>query len=471
VADDLVVRTRVAVTKRNLERINHLTETIKRREKGVAEFLDHPTKLAEAMTPLYARASQLRTTTEELADRDPGQELIDDAFLEQVRSLSGEIEQIKDLVRAAKRESEGLRQQLFESLTARKDVRTFLLERAAELSRTLTPENYWQNHESCEGLFYEYVDLLRGIALRSARFGDKDLTIGELFVIADELPSVWAPLEGWTWQSLAVPSRIEENRSTDAMVLRVGFPEWTFWALPLLQREFGHVYLVRKNRITGESQEPLDASLIADALATLVTGPAYACAMLLLRLHPEQVQADEPTVGLRAAAIIGTLRSVAEGQANLQPLLTLADRLEREWRAGIEAAGGSIAADEAAVESVTWKAALNTARSLVLGPVNGGQRPLPVWASSWGTVNDWANKLTGEEGSMDVAKHDDETGGRVSLLLMLNAAWLARVRPQPGADAPPEQLDGIADRAVRTMLDHIRPPGVRAGTRRTANVR
>src|SRR5262249_49947527 len=201
--------------------------------------------------------------------------------------------------------------------------------------------------------FSAYVDLLLGIALRSARFGDEDVSIGELFLIADGLPSAWPRVDGWAWQSLAVPSWIDQTHSTEAMVLRVGFPEWTIWALPLLQHEFAHIFANRpgNDKLRGAK---VDAVALADALAVLAAGPAYAFATLLLRLDPATVRPGRPETKLRAATIIGALRTIAT-DADLGQVVALADRLEREWLLAVEEAGGSTAAQQDAFDPKVWK--------------------------------------------------------------------------------------------------------------------
>ncbi len=460
--EDLVLTTRLAVTKTNLTLINALTTTIRRREDGIDDFLGAPAQHLQSLAKLNEKVFKLKNQAFE----------DEEVFLKDLKLLEEDVDNLAMELRKRNRQADALRTLLFEPLNERNDVTDFLLTAAKGLESQLTPENYWKKQTECEKLFREYVDLLRGIALRSARFGDKHATIGQLFSIADALPDVWGRVNGWGWHSLVVPSRIEEHGSTDSLVLRVGFPEWTVWALPVLQHEMAHVYRARKDLNRGD--KPPDASLVADALATLVTRPAYACATLLLRLNPSAVLDPDSEAGLRAATILGTLSECSEEG---DPVHVLAARLRREWLAAVENAGGEPDAQTAAFASSKWSDALRTAREDVELAERGGLPKAPVWHEKWPTVSLLASVLS-EGGDVKVppayageSEMGDAQKRSMSLLLMLNAVWLARVGPKPERDAAPGDIAGIAERAVRAMLDHLEgPPPRRRGSGPT-NVR
>jgi hypothetical protein len=440
----LVLDTRLSVTKRNLERIQGLTNTIRRREGGVAEMLSLPADFQKKTRLLLNKMGPLSARAIDINDPD---------LVEAIAEVEKMVRDLwADLGRRAK-EADRLREELFEPLGDRQDVKDFLVGAAGDLSRTLTRQNYWKEREKCDTLFSEYVDLLHGIALRSARFGE-ERSIGELFVIADSLPSVWGRIAGWSWQSVAVPSWLDQRTSTEAMVLRVGFPEWTVWALPLLQHEFAHIFLKRKQLADVD-----DAVALADALAVLVAGPAYACATLLLRLNPSAVSERSPEVGLRAATIVRTLKTVAEEAKDptLAPVVQLSKRLEDEWLTAVEDSRGSVEAQKAALDSPAWRAALDVAQSH--RPSSGGSRK-PLWAEKWGTISLWAGQLAaGTTSGIDLAAEDGPDRERhLSLTLMLNAAWLARIRPDPDLVDVPVDVDEVGNRAVALMLDYLRAP-------------
>jgi hypothetical protein len=103
----------------------------------------------------------------------------------------------------------------------------------------------WRRYEdevlkTTKPLFEEYVDLLGGLALRALGF---DLGVAQsadtlLIILEDrmELPN----------SSVAVPAHTQALRMTVARIIRLGFPGWTMWDLPLAAHEFGHVVADRE---------------------------------------------------------------------------------------------------------------------------------------------------------------------------------------------------------------------------------
>jgi hypothetical protein len=87
-------------------------------------------------------------------------------------------------------------------------------------------------------------------------------------------------------------------------------------------------------------------------------------------------------------------------------------------------------------------------------------------------VSTWAQNLAdGSTKAIDMTAADAANRERrLSLTLMLNAAWLARVRPDPAHDAAAEDVEEIGKRAVERMLQHIRPRKEREDSRDSPNV-
>jgi hypothetical protein len=445
--DNLVLKTRVAVAHRNLQRVIELSSTIERRLAGLGEFLDLPDKLRSDLKAAWDMSHNL----ESLAEDGPPQ------LFDQVQLLSQRLYTIRrDLTRKCD-EAERLRNEL-DQLSKRKDVDENLLESAKQIE-PLTVNNYFQKKKRIDAVFSEYVDLLRGVALRSAGFGDNDAQLGDLFLIADQLPSLWGRVNGWEWQSLAVPSRQDGSGSSEAMVLRVGFPEWTVWALPFVQHGFGHVFAKRRQVAGPGPDDAINAAALADALATVATGPAYACAALLLRLDPAEVTGPtEATV--RSATILVTLKRIAEADPD-GPVAILTDRLCSEWREAVTAASGDVDAFDSAMAAPLSADLADRARRALLGPPVGDPAQ-PLWLRRWGTITTWAGHL--QEGQHEQIHLADPaiTGGdrRMTLIFMLDAAWLARVGTEASQDAPsPDAEDAIAKGAIEKMLEVVRPHG------------
>lgn len=429
---DLLLNTRVSVTKRNLERVEHLPEVLGTRDDRVEKFLALPEQLQASVKDLSREVLKLKNL--ELENELP-QEVLDS-----LGALEDGLTDVRRQLSAMTREAGQLRAEN-SALAGRRDLDVFLRNAAEELKRTVTADNYWAQRERCERVFNEYVDLLRGVALRSMSID----RINDLFVLADALPELWGPLGDWTWQSLAVPSLMERNESTLASVLRIGFPEWTMWALPLLQHEFGHV-VIGKHKADLTVAGPADAAILADALAVLVTGPAYACAALLLRLDPAHVE-EASLDTLRSAEILAALERCAEADPNLT---LLARRLDAEWSDALGSIGRDPQLVAAAKASPAVTGALEIAAEFLrLDP----KAPRPRWATSWPAVV----KLADELAAGDAATPNGER--RSALASLLNAAWLARVPAVPGAEPDAAGLDRIAQTTVARMLELVKPAG------------
>jgi hypothetical protein len=353
---DLVLKTRVDVARQNLLRLQNLQKMVDRRDERVATFLELPEQLRSQVYELHKIVLNLQSLDLPLDLPDELTEGLDD-LEKRLRDARRNLAQMaKDVTR--------VRDELNELTRDRSDVNDKLVKAARELGNTLTTANYWKRRQRCEALFSEYVDYLRGVAIRSTGFivqdrheleqgapagqadpgGGEDanggsVRLSDLFLLADQLPALWGRPGGWTWKSLAVPSRVEQNASTEAYVLRIGFPEWTIWALPLLQHEFGRV-VIKKYPVELPVNDTTEAAMLADALAGLVTGPAYACAQLLLRLDPAGVKRWGDEVTLRSATILKTLGRPASVSGD-PALIGLAARLEAEWRDAVKSAGGN----------------------------------------------------------------------------------------------------------------------------------
>jgi hypothetical protein len=179
-------------------------------------------------------------------------------------------------------------------------------------------EKYRKIHEDSRDLFDECLELIGGLAIRDKGLG------GRICEMADELiQSCAINSTGREWNSITVPAKEEALKDTLARIIRLRFPEWTVWSLPLTAHEFGHVitsesldliafikdqtnskvedYMARQGLYSeyGMSKdwatrriESHICEFIADAFATYTMGPAYAYAAILIRLNPWTYQGD-----------------------------------------------------------------------------------------------------------------------------------------------------------------------------------
>lgn len=456
--DDLVVRTRTEIAKRNLERVSRLSKTLQEYQGGLAEFLTLPESLLNDTENVWSLVYEARGNKS--LGEDP------DEFEKVLGQLDTQLTELKAKLRRSSEDANRLRADLG-TLTTKRDITTLLTQKAGQIQKVLTPSKYWDQRASCDEIFSEYVDLLGGIALRTGRFkaDEGDIAMSDLFLIADRLPETWPPIT-FSWRSLTVPARIERNRETVAGVLRIGFPEWTIWALPLLQHEFGHVFTRWKRNLGTSAPASCSDAVLADALATLVTGPAYGCAFLLLRHDPAAVREPSDEAALRSATVLTTLRQAAD-DVDQPPLRALVDRLTDSWRTAVEAVGGSPAAlDQALASSVCDDARSYAASALA---EEGADPDPPLWAKRWAKLAEWADELKRPDGDPINASEvlDAEAPQGPLLSLLLNCAWIARVGSD-GQDADPDTVDTIGKEAVKRMLELARASA--GGTPGKANV-
>lgn len=463
---DLVLRTRIYTAQRNLERVGALDAVVARGQDSFDDLINSISKMAGKTLDTLTCISKVHTRINALADAGPEFEGYDaDAIVQRLRTMAESLDQAEDGLRAARNElnakassSRNSRVPLLRAQAELNDLRNLGI-RAKALSNKLNEESYWVTApgqesiaEVCDRYFDEYVELLRGMALREVGYGDDDVDIGHVFSIADRMPRLWAPVNGWAWGSLALPARMEQNALTDSGVLRIGFPEWTIWALPLVQHDFGRMFVNNWRKfVNDQPSDAVDDGLLADACATLVTGPAYACAALLLRLDPRRV-GPQATETLRSATIIRALLEVTGDSGSVLSVLT--DRLRTEWHDAVSAAGAKPELFDEAIGSPAVESAVERAVKLLSDTttVLGGK---PQWTTSWSTITTLAKQLRDDEaGQIDLKDARDAGDRPVAITFLLNAAWLARIGLIPAEEAEDAMITVIA----RGALSQLRAP-------------
>lgn len=167
--------------------------------------------------------------------------------------------------------------------------------------------------ESCYFIFAEYVDFLRGLAMRNTGFDEGIFEFADQ-VIVDIVDSRISQITNWN--SLTIPDCQEKKTKTLTRLIHLGFPEWTIWAIPLVVSEFGYVFSQENNSLqnflnsyplNNLAQEQLH-TLVADAFATYTLGPSYAGTAICLRLNP--YRQELPSDAMRAYIIFAILEKL-----------------------------------------------------------------------------------------------------------------------------------------------------------------
>jgi hypothetical protein len=189
-----------------------------------------------------------------------------------------------------------------------------------------TLEEHWKRfnevYEQSQVIFRECLTLIGALTFRGMGLDKKIWSIA-VCRVADEVIRACARASLGPWYSVTVPASEEAVTQTLARIIRLRFPEWTIWTLPLAAHEFGHVVAANEDRKLkttvkaalggGNQSQHTDEHLeefIADAVATLTMGPAYASAAIALRLDPVRAyvgDAKRPWEAMRAAVILGIL--------------------------------------------------------------------------------------------------------------------------------------------------------------------
>jgi hypothetical protein len=459
---DLVLRTRIYTAQRNLERVCALEEVVARGQSAFNDLTDSIQKMGRKTGDTLTSLSMAQTKINALADAGPEfRDYTGDEIVAELQELAASLQETQGQLRTARKElsdkahnSRQNRVALLRAQVELNDLRNLGI-RAKALINKLNERSYWAAStgqesiaEECDRYFDEYVELLRGMALREVGYGDDDVDIGHVFAIADQMPRLWAPVNGWAWGSLALPARMEQNALTDSGVLRIGFPEWTIWALPLVQHDFGRMFVNKR------PPDAVDDGLLADACATIVTGPAYACAALLLRLDPQRVR-PQATETLRSATIIRALLQVTELSDNV--LSVLANRLREEWHDAVGAAGAQPELFDEAIWSPPVEAAVERAVKL-LSDTTAVLDGKPCWATAWPSITGFARQLKDDKAhEINLPDSRDAGSKPVAIAYLLNAAWLARVGLTRAEEVEDSKITVVARGALNRLSDLPQP--------------
>ncbi len=455
----LILNTRLEILSSNLRDVKDVMELAKRRGQQIQDLQE---SLFKKDNGVRALASELKKSVDlslvhlrsddELREQQPVHDAIDtlertaDLFADMVTQLETCHKALETLLGArVELSTRKIQERLPDIADARiRDMQWRLDASAAhpsgwDLEKQLSAQS--------EPLFAEYVDLLRGLALRESGI---ERGICEL---ADRL------LDGCDrsakWKSVAIPSYRGPSELTPAQIIRMGFPEWTIWALPLAAYEFGRLMVTQDATLNGKIASEAAArgipesalvDSLADALATYAVGPAYACAAILMRLNPRpSVAGGPPADDARAQMIFAMLKisdDAADSGTSFESLLT---QLDKAWKdalaeTGATAGDGKSAADLAQFFWSWAKTNYVTAR---------------YQPTSWMVAQKLKDLLAQRIGPP--LSTDDRTAtssGPVDVRDMLNAAWPLRLED-------PDKADKIAEAVLAVWQEmNARPQKV-----------
>lgn len=512
---DLLLRVRLEALQQNLRQVRNLMDLIQENGNSVRTLyrvLDEPAApIKIGLTNASMASDALRKLLEEDENFAAALQAYPDA-LQQLRRLPDNLTTVRKALEAARTEVKLLLGSVQETdaLLNRESIQDIfgdtaknLLMDAVQLQEQLPGREsgkppqaavnaHWDKFRELVGnrerlsVFQEYVDVAGGLSLRGNGMDE------QFCAMADWLSEHWNRVIGLPYW-FSIPAR-DEARLMTHIIVPVGFPEWTIWAVPLFAHEVGRIFVdkdktlqdfaaaqarglpvdtagtsagtaktqARPGRKRVEARQARLRTYLADAFATYVMGPAYACASLLLKLDPSGVGRDDQDRGwdhVRARVILGTLKKIRPEVA--AEMADIIKTLEESWQVAVErfAPAESTGHDLALVEPVITKA-IDTLRRLE----QIRDEPICFNDDAWGhakrlAAEVFANLHHGADvtradtaGAKPLRTHaaDDvpvphesaeaasgaaETTG-ISLPLVLNAAWYQRVtRPDPDTTA------------------------------------
>lgn len=519
---DLILKTRLHDLIKNLgevqsvlvavqaqrQEIDHLWECLNRQESSRRDLVRSLKEIELLAEPL---AYDKDSDAAEFATKFLGQSDGDDAqaneeaeaqpagLLGQAQAQLRELQRLMGETRKVLEQMQGRFTQIPENSNLKSTLENMLLKYARDWANELQPiaqqleqvgvtpqeqadirRRAWQDYisggfEGKRAVFAEYADFLGGLALRDIGF---DRGICRL---ADELilncSRSW-PSDTPPWQSLTIPTSQETMSKTLAELIRMGFPEWTFWAIPLTAHALGQVLVgkntalmdyVKQHAQDKQAQNHLQ-SLLADAFATYVMGPAYACAAVMLRFNPVQActdQADHPADAKRAHMVFTMLQRMNEQKEYNQPYEhILHEVLEPEWQEALRQVRPPAAAADQAGDAPPAVAAVVQLSEDEQKQLNAHFDYIANYldktvyvsykASDLATTKELLGKLIKNPKLED--KELVGLQGEESLRNVYNAAWVYRV------EHPDKSKD--IQTAARRLLTVIADKGRRAGGER-----
>ncbi|WP_410592758.1 hypothetical protein [Amycolatopsis sp. lyj-23] len=288
------------------------------------------------------------------------------------------------------------------------------------------PCEIWKAYEStfengCQDLFADYVDLLGGLTLRDNALDD------EVCAITDALLR-YIPSSG---KLLTLPARRPTLQSALNELVKVGFPDWTIWNIPLVGLEIGKAHAVkpmsefflehRGTAVPGLPDDQPDAyrALLAEGYAAYVIGPAYGCAAALLKFQPQR-----PFDLERAAVILCVLEELGGTAAKYQHVV----RLTREyWQEAVTHLGDP-SLSQPKLDSMR-PYARSICDELHTEDID------PFDAANWGEVEEYQALLEREPAEIGRSSAD------LNPLVLVNAAWAAWLA-NPGSPEWAETVNG-----------------------------
>jgi hypothetical protein len=300
--------------------------------------------------------------------------------------------------------------------------------------------NYRKLEQEARDLFRECLGFIEGALLRSARLDDGFCSL------ADALLSELGAAGDVPWDRITILAE-DEFFTNLAEIIRMRFPRFRLWDLPIASHEFGHYVAQRtkadmpdlfpeivREELAASPSLAADQALailneqFADLFAVLSLGPAYAYTVLLLYFDPSSQDQDgktHPCDAKRVVFILEALKLLDQAMGKPSQLAGVIAGMERDWKAAREAAGRPWDLQAEPLQTQVAQAAKWRLRDLYFRSWKGStplnDRLVGVRYTTWPRANRLAGLLLVDE-PKKIMDQDS-----YSLRDVINAAWIARL--------------------------------------------
>jgi hypothetical protein len=475
---DLVLQARLAMVRGSLQSVERVLKDLEEKRSpvavaGVANDQDLGAAIEEAVPELHlARLHNDMSAVGSVANR---LEEVLKAWQSRGTAQSGA--STARVVFASTRVDDDVREETNDRIQDLQSIHEQVTRATSDADLAVVWRRYAGWSAACLKVFRDYVDLVRGVLMRDAGLDN------ELCRVADALVRDSGQWKDFEWKSLTIPASEDHGDVSSLRLIRMGFPEWSVWALPLTMYEIGHLFaeinrkvppIVREQSDLAETMESVrlandemsdeqrEASIkaardqtakrceiwIADAYATARLGPAYVWATMLLRADPGS-DVDDRRVAVMLEMLDLVMRTHGDRPGRAE-FAAERDEIREQWCAArVQVSGVSeMAPPEDAIQKLTK--AVWSLITVAFGPAE--------WAESLQITNalEARRDIVGHE------KDDDAATARLAaarltdivepivkersvlhLRHVLSGAWKARLRLADEPFDPPPDDAGI----------------------------
>jgi hypothetical protein len=394
-------------------------------------------------------------------------------LLSRLDALIARCEQVQQTVQAAASDTR-LPTRIAASLTGRLAEQLAGLKKRRKAVAADTSVSDWDVVDATvhDRLFDECLSYVQAARSRAAGV---EADLGEITdALLSELTSKFATL---TWKSYCTFA-IEDSFDAHTDIIRIRYPLATVWDVAVGVHEFGHfasrritakrsdgshvlalethkqAVVMQKEAagtsVAGSVDVAIDwgtyvDELFADVFATYALGPAFAFSTILLRFDPLTSTIDldgkHPSYAIRTFAILRTLRRMNVAAGRVGQLADAIQLLESSWKSACKAAGTNPLPRESDQDWIDGQV------STIHGVLRDSEPGLEF--DGWETARLNANLLL-------AATADPASATALSIVQLLNAAWIAWSKPGSDANVIHRNFVALARTTAGRRLTEVR---------------